>query len=235
MDKTLSEGLKAAFIDQGFINTMRFSELNGDEEYDNTFLFIAWHGYLETGLQQLRAYNEDLLFNLERIEGISLDDLKKLVAKYPPSKTPGHLFDEELFKLPYSEPVVKLQSDYQKYLEDLINSEQVKTVIPYEQRMRILRYIGDYFTAWKTIALMAIRGERDGKKAIGTIRQYLADYNENLGVDFSLFYDGHTALLNGRMARDRGHKKELMSVAHGRGVGGPITEEEKKKHWWSRG
>ena len=41
----LAENAKAAFIDQGFINTMRFSELNGDEEYDNTFLYAIWHGY----------------------------------------------------------------------------------------------------------------------------------------------------------------------------------------------
>src|SRR5437016_8905702 len=60
----LAENAKAAFIDQGFINTMRFSELNGDEEYDNTFLYAIWHGYLETGLQQTNEYVEWILREL---------------------------------------------------------------------------------------------------------------------------------------------------------------------------
>src|SRR5206468_12066425 len=60
----LAENAKAAFIDQGFINTMRFSELNGDEEYDNTFLYAIWHGYLETGLHQTNEYVEWILREL---------------------------------------------------------------------------------------------------------------------------------------------------------------------------
>lgn len=197
---TLAEGLKAAFIDQGFINTMRFSELNGDEEYDNTFLYIAWHGYLETGIQQLREYNEWLNRELETIAG---DDVVK-------------------------------NDDYSKYLNALLENQKVKDTIPYDQRMRIKRYIQDYMSAWTTIGTMSLKGERDGKKAIGVVRQYLGDYNENLGVDFTLFYDGHTALLNGRMARGRGHKKEIMSVAHGSGVDAEV-DDGKKKHFWSRG
>jgi hypothetical protein len=73
---------------------------------------------------------------------------------------------------------------------------------------------------------------------IGLIRRFLTDYNQNL-VDFVTFYDCHIAILNGRMARGRGHKKELLQLSQtalerkpGIQVGAP--SEEDKKHWWSR-
>src|SRR6266581_875176 len=72
---------------------------------------------------------------------------------------------------------------------------------------------------------------------IGLIRRFLSDYNQNL-VDFVTFYDCHIAILNGRMARGRGHKKELLQLSQtalerkpGVQVGSP---DDDKKHWWSR-
>src|SRR2546425_4866972 len=53
-----AETIRAGFLDQGFINTMRFSELNGPEEYDNTHLYVDWHACFEYGLMQLWDWRE---------------------------------------------------------------------------------------------------------------------------------------------------------------------------------
>jgi len=55
--KIEAETIRAGFLDQSFIPTMRFSELNGLEEYDNSILWMVWHGYIEWGLQQIVGYN----------------------------------------------------------------------------------------------------------------------------------------------------------------------------------
>ena len=72
---------------------------------------------------------------------------------------------------------------------------------------------------------------------IGLIRRFLSDYNQNL-VDFVTFYDCHIAILNGRMARGRGHKKELLQLSQTAlerkpGVTiGQIGGDDEKKSWW---
>src|SRR5438093_2326145 len=58
--KAMAVVLEAGFLNQGFINSMRFSELNGDEEYDNTFLYITWHALASGGMQQVREQVADL-------------------------------------------------------------------------------------------------------------------------------------------------------------------------------
>ena len=169
MAKVTSTG----FLDQGFINTMRFSELNGDEEYDNTFLYIAWHFMAEGGMQQVRQQSADL----KRMKG-----------------------DPEQWD--------KLKPNEKERVEDFI--------------LRAGEY--DYT---KPV---------DDKKNIWVMRNKLADINENV-MDAVMFYDGHTAILNGRMARAKGHKKDLIEVVKSadRNEKDVQVGDGEKKHFWNRG
>src|SRR3989475_9461296 len=168
MAKVTSTG----FLDQGFINTMRFSELNGDEEYDNTFLYIAWHFMAEGGMQQVRQQDADL----KRMKG-----------------------DQEQWG--------KLQPNEKERVEDFI-----KRASEYDYTKPV-----------------------DDKKNIWVMRNKLADVNENV-MDAIMFYDGHTAILNGRMARAKGHKKDLIEVAKGADRNEKdVQVGDDKKHFWNRG
>ncbi len=247
----LAENAKAAFIDQGFINTMRFSELNGDEEYDNTFLYAIWHGYLETGLQQINEYLEWILREMailaEAGGAQKFPDFKTRVDQ--PTTTLADVADL-LDRIPTAEVWWAKEGYY------LTKDVDPKRGLPYDQKQRIFRFFLDLsmvLQGYKT--LKTLPPAEDGTRVlsakqelvevdtfhhymIGLIRRYLADYNQNL-VDFVTFYDCHIAILNGRMARGRGHKKEVLELSRTVGerkpgvqIGSP-TEDE-KKHWWNR-
>jgi hypothetical protein len=135
------------FTDQGFINTMRFSELNGEEEFDNTHLFIDWHALLEYGLQQLQ--------------------------------------------------------EYQEWLQQEKDSDRW-SLVPEDQKKRIERWESD-------IGKFKKEFPADNIENIAVFRNYLSKYNVNIATAIYV-YDGQTGILNGRMARGRGHKKELLQL-----------------------
>ena len=167
-----AEVIRSGFLDQGFLNTMRFSELNGPEEYDNTHLFIDWHACFEYGLQQLY-------------------DWKEWIQK---------------------------QKDEQKLWAE----------VPEEQKKSIDRTQAD-------LACFDFNKMFDDKNNIKVIRDKLAKYNINL-VGGILVYDGQTGILNGRMARDKGHKKDLLKVTENRKERDrDIEMGEKKGHWYTLG
>jgi len=143
--------IQAGFLDQGFINTMRFSELNGPEEYDNTHLYVDWHACFEYGLQQLMDWLE----------------------------------------------WIKRQEDI----------KEIWDAVPEEQKKRIQR-------TKKDIEKYRFDKPSDDKENIRTIRNHLQKYNWNLIVGV-YDYDGHTGILNGRMARAKGHKNDLLKVVEG--------------------
>lgn len=138
-----------AFIDRDFMMTMRFSELNGGEEFDNAMAFAIWHGYLETGIQQIRAY---------------------------------------------ADGIVQLQREPDKW-----NS------VPEDQKTRISDLLEKFkkYDDSKPV---------DHKDKIRIIRNYLQYYNENL-MDGVIFYDIHTAILNGRFAKGRAGMKEILEMS----------------------
>lgn len=136
------------FLDKDFIMTMRASELNGPEEFDNAMAWAVWHGYLEGGLQQLKDYADQL------------QQLKKTKEWNEVPKPQQERIEEFLSKLKgydFSKPV-------------------------------------------------------DDKENIKSIRNDLTDYNENL-VDGITMYDVHTAILNGRFARERGTLKAILEIS----------------------
>lgn len=143
-----AETIKAGFLDQGFINTMRFSELNGPEEYDNTHLYIDWHACFGYGLQQLLEWKEWVTRQ---------EDDPKVWAEVPPEQKAA---------------IARIKTDIDKF-------DFAKPI--------------------------------DHPENIKTIRDKLARWNINL-VGGILVYDGQTGILNGRMARDKGHKKDLLEV-----------------------
>ena len=143
-----AETIKAGFLDQGFINTMRFSELNGPEEYDNTHLFIDWHACFSYGLQQLFEWQEWIKRQEENLD----------------------LWKE----------------------------------VPEAQKKSIMRTLDD-------LAKYKLELPCDNEENIKIIRNHLQKYNWNLVVGIYV-YDGHVGILNGRMARDKGHKKDLLKV-----------------------
>jgi len=203
-----AETIKAGFLDQSFIPTMRFSELNGLEEYDNSILWMVWHGYIEWGLQQVVQYNAWIIRELEVLtESGNVDDLSIAL------------------KSPNTKPTLE-------YIGKLIDNPAVKSAIPYDQRARIYRYFQDL-----ALFLEAIRKKPgialDSDKIMWLMRTYLASYNGNI-ADGIVLYDGHYAILNGRMARGRAHKKDLLSVTDNRKDRKPVVEMG-KKHFWNRG
>ena len=244
----LAENAKAAFIDQGFINTMRFSELNGDEEYDNTFLYAIWHGYLETGLQQTNEYIEWILRELATLAETPEKPFPKFIDRINNPLTTLNDVADLLDRIPTAE--TWLGNNY-------VTSED-KRGLPYDQKQRIYRFFTDLskvLEGYKALKNVPPPQAQEGTRVlsakdeqvevdtfhhymIGLIRRYLTDYNQNL-VDFVTFYDCHIAILNGRMARGRGHKKELLQLSQtalerkpGVQIGSP--SEDEKKHWWSR-
>ena len=243
----LAENAKAAFIDQGFINTMRFSELNGDEEYDNTFLYAIWHGYLETGLQQTNEYVEWILRELAILsEGPGSQAFPAFKDRMGKPSTTMQDLSDLLDRVPTAET----------WYEGYYVTQDDKRGLPYDQKQRIFRFFIDLSKVLEGYgALKTLPPQEDGTRIlsakdeavevdtfhhhmIGLIRRYLSDYNQNL-VDFVTFYDCHIAILNGRMARGRGHKKELLQLSQtalerkpGVQIGSPADDE--KKHWWSR-
>ena len=203
-----AETLKAGFLDQGFINTMRFSELNGLEEYDNSFLWILWHSYIEWGLQQITQYNSWIIRELEMM-----------------SSGVKEISDNSV--------VQKQGTVYLDYIQAMLDDVKVKQKIPYDQRTRIYRYFQDLAKFLSYIGNTKRLGiALDAQKVLWLLRTYLADYNENL-TDAIVLYDGHYAILNGRMARGKGHMKDLLKVTSER------KEREREvqmggKHWWNR-
>lgn len=167
-----AEVIRSGFLDQGFLNTMRFSELNGPEEYDNTHLYIDWRACMAFGLQQLVEWDE----------------------------------------------WIKKQKDDAKLWAE----------VPDEQKKSIARTQAD-------LACFDFNKMFDDKNNIKVIRDKLAKYNINL-VGGILVYDGQTGILNGRMARDKGHKKDLLKVTENRKDRERDIEmgEKKKDHWYSR-
>ena len=162
-----AETIKAGFLDQGFINTMRFSELNGPEEYDNTHLYVDWHACFAFGLQQL---------------------------------------------LEWKEWITRQKEDAEQW-----------NVIPEVQKKSIERTLLD-------IGAYDFEKALDDEKNIKTIRDRLARWNINL-VGGLLVYDGHIGILNGRMARDKGHKKDLLKVTENRKERDKEIEIEGKKRF----
>jgi hypothetical protein len=163
-----AETIRAGFLDQGFINTMRFSELNGPEEYDNTHLYIDWRACFGFGMQQLSEWKEWIKRQKD---------------------------DPELWK-----------------------------EVPEQQKKSIERTLLD-------MEAYDFTKPFDDKNNIKVIRDRLAKYNINL-VGGMLVYDGQTGILNGRMARDKGHKKDLLKVTenrkeHDREI--EIGQEQKKR------
>ena len=169
--ETEAQTIKAGFLDQGFINTMRFSELNGPEEYDNTHLFIDWHACFEFGMQQLYDWKEWI----------------------------------------------------QKQKED---PEEWK-MVPEAQKKSIDRTLEDLKT-------YDFGKPCDDESNIKTIRNNLMKWNWNLACGIYI-YDGHVGILNGRMARDKGHKKDLLEIAKNPTDKAQVVEiGESKKHFWNR-
>src|SRR5438445_3539395 len=173
INEAIAKVVGSGFLDQGFINTMRFSELNGDEEYDNTVLYIAWHFLAEGGMQQVRQQAADL----RRLK---------------------------------TDPVQwnKLDAGEKERVEDIITRENA-----YDYSKPV-----------------------DDKKNIWTMRNKIADINENV-MDSIMFYDGHTAILNGRMARAKGHKKDLIDLSKNANANEKDIQvgDGEKKHFWNRG
>lgn len=166
-----AEVIRSGFLDQGFLNTMRFSELNGPEEYDNTHLYIDWRACFTFGLQQLVEWDE-------------------WIAR---------------------------QKD----------DEKEWSQVPEDQKKSIERIRAD-------INCFDFKKPFDSKENIKVIREKLAKWNINL-VGGLLVYDGQTGILNGRMARDKGHKKDLLKVTENRKERDrEIEMGEKKEHWYSR-
>ena len=152
------------------INTMRFSELNGVEEYYNTHLFIDWHACFEFGLQQLLEWKEWITKQKD---------------------------DTDLWK-----------------------------TVPEDQKKAIERTILDLQT-------YDFKKPCDDKNNIRAIRNNLSKYNWNLVVGI-YDYDGHIGILNGRMAKEKGHMKDLLKVTENqkdREREIRIGEEEKKKRF----
>jgi hypothetical protein len=167
--KIEAETIKAGFLDEGFIRTMRFSELNGPEEYDNTHLFIDWHACFEFGLQQLLDWKEWITRQKE---------------------------DPELWRQ-----------------------------VPEVQRKSIERTLED-------INAYDFTKPSDDVKNIWTIRNRLMRWNWNLVVGVET-YDGHVGILNGRMARDKGHKKDLLHVVESREQRkAEVSMGEREKRGW---
>lgn len=167
-----AETIRAGFLDQGFINTMRFSELNGPEEYDNTHLYIDWRACFGFGMQQLSEWKEWITRQQE---------------------------DPELWGQ-----------------------------VPEVQKKSIERTLTD-------LNAYDFGKPFDDKNNIKVIRDRLAKYNINL-VGGVLVYDGQTGILNGRMARDKGHKKDLLKVTENRQQRDREIEigDQEKKHFWNR-
>ena len=147
-----AETIRAGFLDQGFINTMRFSELNGPEEYDNTHLYVDWHACFEYGLMQLW--------------------------------------------------------DWREWITRQKQDPEIWATVPEVQKASIERTLLD-------IKGYDFKKPADDEKNIKIIRNHLAKYNWNLVVGI-YDYDGHIGILNGRMARDKGHKKDLLKVTENR-------------------
>lgn len=166
--KTIREG----FLGKDFVLSMRFSELNGPEEYDNTHLFIDWHALFEEGLKQLYDWNQWIL----------------------------------------------------KQKED----EKIWSEVPEVQKRSITRTLEDL--SKYDMALPC-----DHVKNIGAIRNYLMKWNWNLTLGIYV-YDGHTGILNGRMARDKGHKKDLLEISRNPTDRGQVVEvgQKQNKHFWQR-
>lgn len=206
--KIEAETIRAGFLDQSFIPTMRFSELNGFEEYDNSLLWMLWHGFVEYGLQQIVQYNNWIIRELERMD----------------MGQPENAIDHSL------SVDAKKPSPTLDYIAKLLDTTPVKNEIPYDQRARIYRYFMD-------LSLFLSHISRhpgiplDSEKVMWLMRTYLSGYNNNIS-DGIILYDGHYAILNGRMARGKGHKKDLLKVTENR------KERDKQvsmgKHWWNR-
>ena len=166
-----ADTIRAGFLDQGFINTMRFSELNGLEEYDNTHLYVDWHALFSFGLQQLFEWKE----------------------------------------------WIKRQED----------ETPIWNTVPEEQKKAIQRTFTD-------LDEYEITKPIDDKQNIKVLRN-LAKYDWNICVGCYV-YDGHVGILNGRMARDKGHKKDLLKITENQNNRKPDIHlgDEDKKHWYSR-
>lgn len=210
--KIEAETIRAGFLDQSFIPTMRFSELNGFEEYDNSLLWMLWHGFIEYGLQQVVAYNSWIIRELERMEeGLEESENGADISLATESNRPAPTME---------------------YISKLLDNENVRKTIPYDQRARIYRYFLDlskfllYIQKRPGIAL-------DSEKVMWLMRTYLSSYNNNLS-DGVILYDGHYAILNGRMARAKGHKKDLLKVTENRKERDKQVNMGKKEHWYSR-
>lgn len=163
--------IESGFLDQDFINTMRFSELNGPEEYDNTHLYIDWRACFAFGLQQLMEWKE--------------------------------------------------------WIQGQKDNAEIWAVVPENEKQSIERTLTD-------ISAFKFDLPFDDKENIKIIREKLAKYNINL-VGGLLVYDGQTGILNGRMARDKGHKKDLLKVTENRKERDrEIEMGERRDHWWSR-
>jgi len=206
--KIEAETIRAGFLDQSFIPTMRFSELNGLEEYDNTMLWMIWHGQIEYGWGRLLEYNNWIIRELERIyAGLPEEDVETVLSKE-----------------------LKNQAPTLTYIGTLIDSEAVRKTIPYDQRARIYRYFLDL-----SLFLLHLQNNPgialDAGKSIWLIRTYVANYCNPI-ADGIIAFDGHYAILNGRMARNKGHKKDLLKVTENR------KEHEKqinpRHHFWNR-
>ncbi len=209
--KIEAETIRAGFLDQSFIPTMRFSELNGLEEYDNSILWMVWHGYIEWGLQQIVGYNSWIIRELERI-----------YSGLPEDENGGS-------ELQLNENLKK-QAPTLDYIESLLDNENVRKTVPYDQRARIYRYFQDL--SMFLVHLQKHQGVAlDSERVMWMMRTYLTAYNNNL-ADGVVLYDGHYAILNGRMARNKGHKKDLLKVTENR------KEHEKqinpRHHFWNR-
>lgn len=205
-----AETIKAGFLDQSFIPTMRFSELNGLEEYDNSILWMVWHGHIEYGLQQIVGYNAWVIRELERIQS-------------------GRPEQDEGVDLNLSEDLKK-QAPTLDYIAKVLDDANVKKVVPYDQRARIFRYFQDlslFLTHIQKKPGVAL----DSERVMWLMRTYLTPYNNNL-ADGVVLYDGHYAILNGRMARGRGHKKDLLTAIDTRKDRTPQVTT--KKHFWNR-
>ena len=187
---------------------MRFSELNGFEEYDNSLLWMLWHGFIEYGLQQTVQYNNWILRELERMKEGQTEAIEQGLSV--DARKPSPTLD---------------------YVAGLLDNENVKKEIPYDQRARIYRYFLDlssfllHIQKRPGVAL-------DSEKVMWLMRTYLSAYNNNIS-DGVILYDGHYAILNGRMARGKGHKKDLLKVTENR------KDRDKqvtmgKKHFWNR-
>lgn len=151
---------------------MRFSELNGPEEYDNTHLFIDWHALFEEGLKQLYDWNQWILKQKEE--------------------------------------------------------EKIWAGVPEVQKKNITRILTD-------LAVYDMTKSCDDVKNIKAIRNYLMKWNWNLTLGIYV-YDGHVGILNGRMARDKGHKKDLLEISRNPTDRGQVVEigQQQKKHFWQR-